>query len=361
MYYHWYSFVTSGNSTSPVVVLTVFLLLLLYTLSLTTTILGYERLCQQTLAAYNYTVTVIEDLEEAMKLISVCISSFRFSSALRFQQFIRSISTDGSFTGSGALYRVQSTLSSTHESHFDLVYVSTSGYICSTCNEYFEYGFYDRHVIAVFHHGFIDLHPLHQCNSFWISEFHQHEVSVSIETNSKLRAVQKQNYTYDIHLSQFDMAITMTQSAYEDIKNPLETVTTEKAMTYVSKQDVEDLKNDSIVKQCLIELKKLRIHKYDELVQQLQQLTSDAKKVCSKKTIIVTTEENEKISVPKYDSFKQETVRQKITDKRKRTVSDLVDFTQRDDEQMTIGSVFHKAVSSLVSYMSPNKKLKSTS
>ena len=210
---------------------------------------------------------VVSELDTAMELVSQCIKSYRFSSALRFQQFIKCITTSDSLSANGKLYLIKCKLDNCRPDHHDLVYVSNAGYICSTCNEYFEYGFYDRHIIALYVSGYIDLHPMHQCSAFWLNDCVDSDVSVATVTIPVLNGtVTKQHYVYDHHYSQYDMATSVTRDAYSAVKNPTETVTLEVAMTYVSNQEVETLTNESLVKQCFIDLKKLKLHKYDELV-----------------------------------------------------------------------------------------------
>ena len=295
-----------------------------------------------------------------MELINDCIKFYRFSSALRFQQFIKCITTTDALNANGNLYLIKSKLDNCCKDHYDLVYVSNSGYICCTSNEYFEYGFYDRHIIALYLSGYIDLHPMHQCSTFWLNDCVDYDVSVAIETIQGLNSsITKQHYVYDHHYSQFDMAISMTRDAYNDIKNPIETVTLETAMTYVSNQEVEILTNESIVKQCFIDLKKLKLFKHDELVKQLLQLTVIAKNTCSKKKVVITSTNNEKITIPQFDVKKQEVKRDTNGERKKRERplldSNLMHFTRKDDDNKS-NSLFSKTLSHLVNMISPSKQ-----
>ena len=300
---------------------------------LTLTILGYERLVSQCREAMNYVVTVIASVEQGRKEVETLISMYRYSSALRFQMFLNSMTHDNKFID-GTLYKTKRKFKDTDENHFDLIYVTKNGVICSTCNEYLEYGFYERHILALFVNGYIDLYPLHQCNSFWLKES-------DLVINTKLVSdwdlnfrPQKQEYIYNSFYSRYDTAYTLTDSSYSKVKNPIQTYTLERIMNFVSKQDVKELTQGEIVKQCLNDLKKLKIQKEPGLVQKLVDVTEEIREALSKKrkALVIQDEDGEEQTISQQDSYhfqRQKTKRTKTINSNKKTLSTIIDFTQK--------------------------------
>jgi hypothetical protein len=200
--------------------------------------------------------------------------------------------------------------------HFDIVIVTSSGVICSSCNEYLEYGFYDRHILALFIYGFIDLHPLHQCSEFWLKSY---SGSATLTVSWPLQVQPpKQSYQFHNVFSRFDTAFTLTASTYDKVKNPFETVTLETAMKFVSVQDVRRERQVDVKKQCLRDLSTLKMENDDELMEQLVELTRRAKEKLSKQkrpSIYITEDsgrEVELIQPQLYKTSRQQTKRQRI-------------------------------------------------
>jgi hypothetical protein len=200
--------------------------------------------------------------------------------------------------------------------HFDIVIVTSSGVICSSCNEYLEYGFYDRHILALFIYGFIDLYPLHQCSEFWLKPY---SGSATLTVSWPLQVVsQKQSYEFHNVFSRFDTAYSLTASTYDKIKNPFETVTLETAMKFVSVQDLKRERQVDVKKQCLRDLSSLKMENDDELMLQLVELTRFAKEKLSrqKRSSIYVTEDSgrvvELIQPQLYQTSRQQTKRQRI-------------------------------------------------
>jgi hypothetical protein len=229
-------------------------------------------------------------------------------------------------------------------SHFDIVVVTCNGVICSTCNEYLEYGFYDRHTLSLFIHGFIDLHPTHQCSEFWLKPRDDKLPQPTLTVNWALQTTpDKQSYEFHDVYSRFDTAYSLTASAFDKVKNPLETITLETAMKFVSVQNVREEMLQDTCKQCFIDLKSLKLHKNPELVKELLSFTSHAKELLrrtGKRSITVVDERGEQTEViqpPLYETNKQVTKRTRYGE------------TSRSVLSPSIMATVYNAIESLVS------------
>lgn len=286
----------------------------------------------------------IASITEARTEINSCTVNYRYSSALRLGMFLDAL--DSEDISGFRIYKVSCKFA--HDvTHFDIVIVTCNGVICSTCNEYLEYGFYDRHTLALFIHGFIDLHPTHQCSEFWLKPRSDKLPQPSLTVSWALQTTQdKQTYEFHEVYSRFDTAYCLTESTFDKVKNPFETVTLETAMKFVSVQNVKEEMMQDTCKQCLIDLKSLKLHKSPQLVEELLLLTSRAKellKKSGKRTITVTDETGEQVEVvqpPLYQSVRQETKRTRYGETSRSTIQ---------AQSPSIISTVYNAIESLIS------------
>lgn len=259
----------------------------------------------------------IASITEARRDVDVCTLNYRYSSALRLGMFLDAL--DSEDINGFCIYKVTCKYSN-DPNHFDIVIVTCNGVICSTGNEYLEYGFYDRHILALFINGYISLYPTHQCSEFWLKPLDEKPLQHVLTVNWNLQtAVSKQSYEYHELYSRFDTAYTLTASTFDKVKNPLQTVTLETAMKFVSTQNVKEEKLQDTAKQCLIDLKVLKLYNYPELMEQLVKFTSLAKETCRKKlgkrSLSVMDERGEHVEIMQpalYQTNRQSTKRCRV-------------------------------------------------
>ena len=160
-------------------------------------------------------------MAEAAAGIKSLINYYRHSSALRFSLFLN-IDTELMTTEhSGVLYKVETKLQ--HDSnHYDYYFVSENGAIASTCADYAEMGFYNRHILAMYINGFIDLYPLYQCSRSWFDPRKYEELqSLNDHFSIKVLGIEShaQSFVYSAILSTPSLAYEFTRTAYDSGKD----------------------------------------------------------------------------------------------------------------------------------------------
>lgn len=221
------------------------------------------------LQAQIYSVEEIDSATNAKILIDMLVTEYRFSSAIRFSMFVNI--DNGNFGQSGKLYFVSSS-QATNNKHFDLVFICSNGVICSTCNEYMEYGMYDRHILALFINGFIELSPLHQCSTYWMrNSINQNDSLIMIKDwfrTSAEKSIKCQTVNYDVH-SCFDTALLHTKSAYAAL-NDSSILSIEKAMASIKPEVLKSFSALEESRKILHDIYSLKIHHNKELMAKLK-------------------------------------------------------------------------------------------
>jgi len=268
-----------------------------------------------------YNVRIADDLKVAAEEINTLVSHYRFSSAVRFSLFLNIDTSQNTTDHVGVLYRVESKLQH-DQNHFDYYFVTENGAIASTCADYAEMGFYNRHILALYVNGYIDLYPLYQCVSCWFDPSKYQELQ-SLGTHFIVSVLQSdygvQSFTYHPSLSSPSAAYDFTRSAYESTKSNKQVTNLEVTMSSLPVATIKQMSNKDRCQKALRELNRLKTYNcpgiVDELEVLLERVKLEQKESKSKTTIVTINGVSESIKGPQiYKSRKGGNKRQKVTD-----------------------------------------------
>jgi len=287
-------------------------------------IIGMQRFNDEIERANDYVVKVITDMQVAKEAIDILVTHYRHASALRFLLFVNIGSVNGILCSQheGVMYKIESKLPH-NPNHFDLYFITNNGAIASTCGEYAEYGFYNRHIFALYTSSKINLYPFYQCSSCWFDP-KQYLMLQSSQTPWIISVLVDhetvQSFTYHPSLSSASTAYDYTRSAYDKAKTTDEIVNLEATMTNLPVSVVKEMSQKDRCQNILREFNKLKTYTCPKVIDQLEELLSEVKlqlKVSStnKKVQLIINGSNQLVSQPNtYKSKKGGNTRNKDVD-----------------------------------------------
>jgi hypothetical protein len=256
-----------------------------------------------------YTVKIVKDLKIAAQEINTLISHYRYASAVRFSLLLNIDTTQRTMDQKGVLYKVESKLPH-DKNHFDFYFVTENGAIASTCGDYAEMGFYNRHILALYINGYIDLYPMYQCVSCWFDPSTYQELQ-SLDTHFTIPVLENHNavqsFTYHPSLSSPSTAYDFTRSAYESTKSNKQVVNLEVTMSSLPVATVKQMSNKDRCQKALRELNRLKTYTCPSIVDELENLLEKVKlelrKAPSKTTEVKINGVSEMVKAPQLYSI----------------------------------------------------------